>query len=391
MRMTIRHMIPLMASFLFAIKAGYALELGSLAKVDSMLEMLFPATEPGAAVLIGHERKVVWDKGYGVADIHSRIPITGNTFFNIASVSKAFTAMAVLQLAEQGRLSLEDPVAYYRPDFQSTLWRHVRIKHLLAHSSGVPDARHGLTREQRVYGDEALAMEYMKSLDTLHFLPGTQYEYINPTFVLLGDIVERVTGLSFERYMKKHILRPAGMKHTCYFDRHHQERIKNMAHGYEYGSLEGMGEEHAAHMPQQVKDWYEYDYGEETFFATRPDGGMYSSTHEFLRWIQALDAYELLGKYYQDMAQQPHTKVTGSIFSDYQNRGNTWYGWGWFVETSSLCHPHIVYHTGDNGGFKILAALLPETHSFILIFANRTDWDRYEVLQKIIRILQLNS
>ena len=86
----------------------------------------------------------------------------------------------------------------------------------------------------------------MKDLDYTHFVPGTNYEYINPTYVLLGDIVSKVSGMPFTQYMEQYVFRPAKMKSTLYFDRNHQDRIPNIAHAYEYGDLSKMGEEHDA-------------------------------------------------------------------------------------------------------------------------------------------------
>lgn len=359
-----------------------------VAKLDQLCASLFPADEPGAAVLVLKGDNIIFDKGYGIADIDTRIPIDGNTFFNIASVSKQFTAVAILQLAEQGKLSLEDPVSKYFPEFKAPFWTDIQIKHLLSHSSGVPDARGGIPRELKIKGDEALAMSYLPDLDHLHFQPGTAYEYINPTFVLCGAIVEKVTGQPFVDYVAENIFRPAGMKRTLYFDPAHQELIPNMAHGYEYADVEDMPEERTADAkPSDTpKDWYEYDYGEETFFATRPDGGIYSSTHEFAEWEKALRANKVLSEASRVDAQSPHTYASDSQWSDYQNRPNTWYGYGWFIEPKTDATKEVIYHTGDNGGFKILAARYPEDNALVLIFANRADWDRYDVMQQIEEI-----
>jgi len=355
------------------------------AKLDQLCTALFPADEPGAAVLVMKDDQILFDKGYGIADIETKAPIDGNTFFNIASVSKQFTAVAILQLAEAGKLSLEDPVSQYFPEFKADFWKDIQIKHLLSHSSGVPDARGGIPRELKIKGDEKLAMSYLPELDHLNFAPGTAYEYINPTFVMCGAIVEKVTGRPFVDYVAEHIFRPAGMEKTLYFDPQHQDLIPNMAHGYEYADVEDMPEERTAGSSpaNEPKNWYEYDYGEETFFATRPDGGIYSSTHEFAQWEKALRANTVLSEASRVDAQSPHTFASDSPWSDYQNRPNTWYGYGWFIEPKTDTTKEVIYHTGDNGGFKILAARYPEDNALVLVFANRADWDRYEVMQQI--------
>jgi CubicO group peptidase (beta-lactamase class C family) len=359
----------------------------AIEKLDKLCSTLFPADEPGAAVLVMKGDKVLFDKGYGIADIETKVPIDGNTFFNIASVSKQFTAVAILQLAEAGKLSLEDPVSKYFPDFKASFWKDIQIKHLLSHSSGVPDARGSIPRELKIKGDEALAMSYLPDLDFLHFQPGTDYEYINPTFVLCGAIVEKVSGQPFPEYVEEHIFRPAGMEHTLYFDPAHQDLIPNMSHGYEYADVEEMPEERTADSTSTgPKEWYEYDYGEETFFATRPDGGIYTSTHEFVQWEKALRANSVLSEASRVDAHSPHTYISGSPWSDYQNRPNTWYGYGWFIEPQTDTTKEVIYHTGDNGGFKILAARYPEDNALVLVFANRADWDRYPLMQQIEEI-----
>ena len=378
-------------------------------RLDRILKPVFPADEPGAAVLVMKGDTILFDKGYGLARMDSTIrqeigfsgtvpknnflansTIDGDTHFNIASISKQFTAVAILQLEQEGKLSLGDPVSKYFPEFESNIWEDVRIAHLLSHSSGIPDARGYLSREEKIHGDEDLAIEYMKTLDYRNFFPGSAYEYINPTFVLCGRIVEKVSGQPFTEYVREHIFKPAGMADTYYFDRNNERA--DAAHGYEYDNVEDMPEERTAGKQEGPKEWYEYDFGEETFFATRPDGGIYSTTHDFVKWEKALRDAVVLNQDQLEEAFFPRTQVSGSPWSDYQNRENTWYGFGWFVEPATETTPLRIYHTGDNGGFKALAARYPDFNILIVIFANRADWDRYELWMKLEKeIIQTNN
>ena len=344
-------------------------------RLDRVCKRLFHNDEPGAAVLVMIGDSVVFDRGYGLADMNTKAKIDGDTFFNIASVSKQFTAVAILQLQEEGKLSIDDPVCRYFPEFRAEFWPNITIAHLMAHSSGIPDARN-YPREVKINGDEALSISYMDTLSFVHFAPGAAYEYINPTFVLLGYIVERVSGQPFTEYVDEHIFKPANMRQTLYFDRDHQETIPNMAHGY-------------AFVDELPRSWVEYDFGEETFFATRPDGGIYTSTHEFAQWEKALRNATVLSKESIEDAQSPHTLISGSPWSDYQNRPNTYYGYGWFIEPATDSTDTVIYHTGDNGGFKIIAARYPESDALVLVFANRSDWPRYDLLQQIESIYGL--
>lgn len=334
--------------------------------LDSICSALFPSDEPGAAVLVMRHDSVVFNRCYGLADLETREPVTDSTFFCIASVSKQFTSVAVLQQEEQGRLSLNDAVAQYFP-FPYAFWKEVRLRHLLSHSSGVPDDRGYLSREEKIRGTDSLSVAYLPNVKQLHFSPGSEYEYINPTFVLAGNIVEKVSGEEFGAYMQNHVFAPAGME-AVYFDPDHQDLIPRMAHGY---------------APENDGTWSEYDYGEETFFATRADGALYTSTRDFLKWEHALRGHKVLSEESLRKAWSPQIRVTGSEWSDYQNRPNTWYGLGWFIEPPTDSTKTVIYHTGDNGGFQILAARYPEDNGLVLVFSNRHDWDRYALMQQI--------
>lgn len=384
-----KELIIVVAAALTACCGGKkSVENGVFEQIDSVCQTYFPEEEgeivPGAEVLIMKGDEVIFEKGYGRG-------IDGDAFFNIASCSKQFIAVAVLQLAEQGKIDIHAPIRQYFPELTHPIWDSITAAHLLSHSSGIPDERGYLTREQKVAGDEQLALEYIWTLDHLHFRPGTDYEYINPTFVLLGELVARVSGQPFVEYVQEHIFLPAGMTHTCYFDRDHQDAIPHMMHGYEYTNTDDMPEERTATKEaiSTPKDWFEYDFGEETFFATRPDGGIYSSAHELVRWEQALrrnssvENGDILAKHWLEEAWTPRTQVSGSTWSDYQNRPGTWYGYGYFIEPDKGC----IYHTGDNGGFKILLARYPEKAVFIVILANRADWDRNELKEKLEAIV----
>lgn len=366
-------------------------------QIDEVCSQLFPANEPGAAVLVLKGDEVIFDKGYGIADLETKAPIDGNTFFNIASISKQFTATAAMILQEQGIISLSDPVSKYFPEFKADFWSRITLGHLLSHSSGIPDTRPRDNREFMLTCTDMESIQYMKELETLHFEPGTNYEYINPTFDLFYAIIEKLTGKSFEEFQRENIFNPAGMANTLYFSP--DKQIPNMAHGYDYDSSTVSSEDNdkpSAATAQatdnkenedpQLKDWYEYDYGEETFFATKADGGIYTSTHEFVEWEKALREGSVMSEASRAEAQSPHTSISGSTFSGYQNRENTSYGYGWFIDETPGA-PLKIYHTGDNGGFKAIACRYPESNTLVLVFANRPDWDRWQLLLDIEQIL----
>ena len=353
-------------------------KLPDITKFEKIIKDLFPENEPGAAVLIMKEGKILFEKYYGLSSLPNKTKVDSYSNFCIASISKQFTAVAILQLVSKGKVSLEEPLVTYFPEYTNPLWKKVKLKHLLSHCSGIPDARGYLNKTQKIYGDENLALEYLPNLTKLHFEPGSNYEYVNPTFVLIGRLIERITNKTFVDYVTENIFIPSGMNNTAYIF-----QVKNECHAYEYDRDKGSGEESSGERPQGPHDWYEFDYGEETFFATRPDGGLYSNPRDFIKWEKSLPF--ILDKNLLNEAYKPHIKVTGSKWSDYQNRPGTYYGYGWFIEPEKKC----IYHTGDNGGFKNFVAKYPEKDSYVIVFAARADWDRYGLKTQIEEIFDL--
>lgn len=190
-------------------------------KVDSMFAA-YNSNTPGAAVAIVKDGKVVFMKGYGMANLEYGIPITPQTVFNIASVSKQFTAFAIYLLAGEGSISLEDDVRKYiteLPDYHTV----IKVKHLLAHTSGLRDqAAIGSLAGGRS-GDVVTTGQTLKLIARqrrLNFTPGTAFGYCNTGYTLLAEIIRRVTGKSFAAYTEEKIFRPLGMTNTQFQDNH---------------------------------------------------------------------------------------------------------------------------------------------------------------------------
>ncbi len=356
--------------------------------LDSLFSGLFKSDEPGAAVLVVRGDSIVYDHGFGLARLDTVAPITSHTMFNICSVSKQFSAMALFILAEQGKLSLDDPVKKYFPNFKADFFNRITLRHLLSHTSGLPDARprtetewkrytaHTKTKFKNVedfkrFCEEDESCRFFETLDSLAFEPGTKYEYQNPTFQLMLMIVEKVTGEKFDDWMRQHIFLPAGMNETTYFEP--DKYIPRMAHGY----IPAKGAPTGYFRSGDGK-WEECDYGETSFFGTKADGGIYTTPLEFVKWDKALYSDKLISA---AMRKEAHTgKITTDIpYTDY--------GYGWFIEHRPD-RPRKIYHTGDNGGFYIFEGRFPDKDLFYLIFANRPDWDRDATVEKVDRILE---
>ena len=329
-------------------------------RIDAVFEAVYNnPNEPGAAVIVFQGKETIYSRCFGMADLETRMPVTLETNFCIASVSKQFSAVALLQLAEEGKLSLNDPLSKFFPEFQAPFFKDITLHHILSHTSGIPDARPRDDRNFVLYSTDVNSVGYMKTLDHLNFQPGTQYEYINP--------VERVSGMPFETYMQKNIFDKIGMKTCCYFER--DRKIANMAHGYQRDA-NGL--------------WQEYDYGEESFFATKADGALYCSINDFVRWERALRDNRVWTASSKRLAYQPWIQIPKDANYGYQPY--TGYGYGFFVQDYPG-EPTHVYHLGDNGGFTIYAGKIPERDLIFLFFSTRPDIDRLGMVNQVYHIL----
>lgn len=339
-----------------------------VAALDSLFEARYGdegQSAPGCAVLIAEGDSVIYERYFGVADMPSGRAVDEHTLFNIASVSKQFTVAALLQ---QG-IDIDRPCADFFPEYPQAFWREITPAHLASHSSGLPDSRDRSDRNACVYADEEQSVQYFPNVEQLKFAPGSAYDYLNPSFILLAKIVEQTSSQDFYQYQRDHIFTPLGMDATLYF------------------SPDSMPAEAAhAYIPDADGGWREYDYGEETFFATRPDGGIYSTARDMLKWEQGLASGKVLPDSVLRMAYAPRVNVADSPWCDYQRRPHTAYGLGWFVD-STPGRPVKVYHTGDNGGFQAYVAKYPETGLKIIVLENRHDQDRWSMAQAIDSIM----
>lgn len=341
--------------------------------LDSILEARYPdPTEPGAAVLIAQGDSVLYERYFGTADLADGTKIGADTRFCIASISKQFTVMALLQQASahRGALPLLDTPVTEFFHYPQPFWHAITLRNLASHTSGVPDSRPRDDRRWCVYADEEQSIEYFPTVEKPTFGAGEYYDYLNPSFILLAKVVEQTSGMNFYDYVRANIFGNAGMNSTYYFDR--DNRGDNESHAY---------------VPDG-DEWREYDFGEETFYATRPDGGIYSTARDLLRWENALRDGKIVSSDWLRLAYQPEVSVTGSPTCDYQRRPDTWYGLGFFID-----HPagtsRKIYHTGDNGGYQAYLAKYPAEDIKIIVLENRNDRSRDELMAQIDRMLNL--
>ncbi len=204
------------------------------AKVDAVFQKMASTVSPGCALSVIKDGKIIYERGYGMADLDHNVPITPATVFHVASMSKQFTAASILMLAQQGKLSLDDPARKYIPELPD-FGTPVTIRQLMHHTSGLRDQwdllglsgwRYSL---DLITNDDVLyVVSHQKELN---FPPGTKFLYSNTGFTLLGEIVKRVSGQSLHEFTTTNIFQPLGMKNTHFRD-DHAEIVKNIAYGY---------------------------------------------------------------------------------------------------------------------------------------------------------------
>jgi CubicO group peptidase (beta-lactamase class C family) len=225
------------ASYILAscVAQGQTLSPEMAAKVDKVFEMWNRKDSPGCAVGVYKDGQIVYEHGYGMANLNDDVPITPETVFHVASMSKQFTAASILLLAQQGKLSLDDDVHKYIPELPD-FGEHITLRQMMHHTSGLRDQWSLLGLAGWRYSQDLITDDDVMSIlvhqKALNFKPGEKYMYSNTGFTLLAIVVKRVSGMSFREFTTKNLFEPLGMKHTHFRD-DHEEVIKHDALGYE--------------------------------------------------------------------------------------------------------------------------------------------------------------
>ncbi len=308
--------------------------------IDSLVAPQFQGNQPGISILIAKKGQVVYKKAFGSANIELNTPMQPDMVFRIGSITKQFTAVAILQLVEQGKISLQDSVQKYIKDFPSKGYT-VTIENLLTHTSGIVDftAKDDPDPyiERRDFTPEFL-INYIKN-DPLHFKPGSKYEYSNSNYLLLGYIIQLVSGEGYHQYMAGHVLKPAGLEHTLYAEEH--IAVPGRVQGYTHysGSFDNC-------------DYQTLSLG----FAC---GDLLSNTTDLFNWNKAVISGKLISEASMKKAFSPYKLASGTYSS---------YGYGWFIDTTygSPC----IHHEGQTSGFISLEKYFPKEDIYVAIMTN---------------------
>jgi CubicO group peptidase (beta-lactamase class C family) len=326
-------------------------------KGDDFLEQWNKTDQPGCAVGAIKDGRLVYKRGFGLANLDYDVPNTTTTRFTVASVSKAFTAMSVALLAQQGKLSLDDEIQKYVPEMPK-YEAPITIRHLLSHTSGIREYEAlvffgGLNPDNDL--SDKMVLNILTRQKNISFKPGTKYQYSNSNFFLAGVIVGRVSGKSLREFADENIFKPLGMKNTLFFDNRF-EVVKNRAQGYRVNPGS----------PMRVRSSLDDLVG---------DGGIMTTIEDLYLWDQNFYEPKVGTKELIAQITAPGTLNNGQKIG---------YGFGLF-HTSYKGLP-VIKHSGNQGGFRALIAWFPEQKFTSIALCNNTAILPKQIVEKLADI-----
>jgi CubicO group peptidase (beta-lactamase class C family) len=323
-----------------------------IAEVDHLMQR-YDGSGPGAALLVLQDGQPVLRRGYGLADLEQGTAVGPQTNFRLASVSKQFTAAAILLLAEDDRLHLDDPVRKWLPSLP-VAGEAITLRHLLTHTSGLidyedvmPEAPGGQVLDSQL-GD-ADVLKILETQERTYFAPGSAYRYSNSGYALLALTVERASGRDYPAFLRERIFQPLGMENTLAYVRGGPD-ISHRAYGYT--AADGV--------------WTRTDQSPTS--AVLGDGGIYSSIDDLAKWDAALYDDRLLADELRRMAFAPATPTDDPQVD---------YGFGWRITGDSL------WHSGETIGFRNVIVRYPQQRLTVVLLSNRNDPEPYSTALEI--------
>lgn len=327
--------------------------------IDALFAGYSGAAVPGASVIVIREGRVIFRAAYGLADLEHRIPASTHTDYRLASVTKQFTAMAIMLLAGDGRLRYDQPVREILPELPPAAAR-VTVRHLLNHTSGVLDYEDLIPDSQTVQVHDRDVLALLAAHDSVYFPAGTHYRYSNSGYCLLALVVERVSGMPFARFLHERIFAKLGMSGSVA----HQDSVDTVprrAYGYTPDSGRFRPSD------QSVTS------------ATLGDGGVYTSVEDLVEWDRALSTATLVDPATLRLATTPPTLANDS----------TQYGFGWFVDTYRDVRRWR--HTGETSGFRNAIQRYPERRFTVIVLTNRNGGDPATLAEQITNLLLFST
>lgn len=323
----------------FTIHAQAPTDKALIAKFDQLLSEKFKSNETGATALISKKGQIIYKKAFGMANLELNVPMQTENVFRIGSISKQFTAIAILQLMEQGKLSLQDDITKFIPDYP-THGHKITVEHLLTHTSGIKSYTNMIEFGpiSRLDKKPEELIQFFKN-QPMEFAPGTKWNYNNSGYFLLGYIIEKVSGKTYPEYIEENIFKALGMNNSYYGS--DSKIIKNRAAAY---GKDDIGFVNAEPLSMTLP------------YAA---GSLQSTVEDLYKWNQAVLTYKLVKKETLDKAFTPYVLADGK---------QTDYGYGWGIE--NIQGSTAIQHGGGIPGFLTKGIYLPKEDVFVAVFSN---------------------
>ncbi|WP_223558326.1 serine hydrolase domain-containing protein [Chryseobacterium lathyri] len=343
-------------------------------KLDSAFSQLFKADEPGGAILIQQGNKVLYENSFGLADLKTGEKFTSKTVSNLGSISKTFVSYGILMLQEKHRLSTDDNLLKFFPNFKNKeLASKIKLRHLLTHTSGLPDLRN-VDKDSIFYltAKDEENFRPLQSADSLEFEPGTKFNYSNPAYNGLAMVIEKTSGMKWQHFINQNIFKPASMKASRITDGSFPD--KNVAHGYIL----------------KDKVYREYDYGECPTFTAAGNGGVWSSIEDLKKYIAAINECRF--------TNCSVIKASKTVYSpsDWNGKKPAYHTGTWFVHTGFYAdtkteeNVSVIEHAGDQGGFKSHLLMIPESNISIIWLTNNNQFITGPIRRTLLQLKYIN-
>ena len=333
-------------------------------KIDQLVSKYAEYGQFNGSVLVAEQGQIIYKKGFGMANMEWDIPNQTNTKFRLGSITKQFTGMLILQFFEQGKLKLDVPITTYLPDYPKKQGDKITIHHLLTHTAGVPNYTSFPNFFKETSKDYYTPEQFVKLFCDLplEFEPGQKHKYSNSGYFLLGYIIEKITGKSYEECLQNQILTPLHMNDSG-FD-HSELIIKNRAAAYE---KKGTTYLNAPYIDMNLP------------YAA---GSMYSTVEDLYLWDQALYTEKLISNKSKEL-----------YFGKHITNGKGFYGYGWGIYDLPLDENkkiQLIEHSGGINGFHTLISRMPEDKN-LAVFLNNTGGTNLNEMNKAIRAILYNK
>lgn len=307
------------------------------AAVDSLFREYNTRSTTGVSVMVIKDSQIIYNRSFGLADVAHKLPATPHTNYRLASLSKPFSAMAVMMLRDEGKLSLDDHLDKFFPNVRP-YGNQITIRQMLDHTAGLPNYGDLIPAGTTIPLTDKDVLHLIEQQDTAVFKPGQRFEYSNTAYSLLSLIVEKASGMSYNIFVKQRIFKPLGMTYSTL--NVVGDSIYNRAYGYD---------KKGDSLVMSDQSIYSYVLG---------DGGVYSSVSDLYKWDQALYTSKLV---------KPETIEEMFTIRSWENDRMA-YGYGWYIDEKY--GQKRVSHTGGTSGFSTYMIRYPALKFSIIILSN---------------------